>query len=146
MQEMIGHHGQAVTMSALVPARSTNRDILLLAERIDVSQQDEIASMRRWLLARTQDTTSTHHQHEPMPGMLTAEELDALSAARGAAFDRLFLTSMIRHHEGAIIMVSRLFAAPGSAQDPELAGFANEVNADQQTEIRRMRLLLDKTP
>jgi uncharacterized protein (DUF305 family) len=147
MQDMIGHHAQAVTMAALVPARTANRDLRLLAEKIDVSQRDEIATMERWLLARGQGLPdSSAHHHELMGGMLTPAELDQLGALRGAAFDRQFLTFMIRHHEGALTMVARLLATPGAAQEPELASFAYEVEADQRTEIGRMRGLLDKTP
>lgn len=147
MQQMIGHHAQALVMAALVPARTGNPEVRLLAEKIDVSQQDEIASMRRWLTARGQPLPDpAAHSHEPMPGMLAPEELDQLRAARGPAFDRLFLTYMIRHHEGALTMAARLFAAPGAAQEPELAGFATDVDADQRAEIRRMRAILAKTP
>jgi uncharacterized protein (DUF305 family) len=81
-----------------------------------------------------------------MPGMLTQADLDQLSGAQDSSFDRLFLTFMIRHHEGALTMVARLFAGPGSAQDPELAGFASDVDADQRAEIGRMRALLATTP
>ena len=147
MQDMIVHHAQALTMAGLVTARTSNADLRLLAERIDVSQRDETVSMERWLRKRQEalpDTTA--HRHDAMPGMLTAAELEQLAAARGAAFDRLFLTLMIRHHEGALTMVDRLFAGAGSAQDPELAGFATDVDADQRAEIRRMRALLDKSP
>ena len=106
------------------------------------AQRDEIATIQNWLRARGLPDSSGHH-HGMTPGMLTPAELDQLRSARDSAFDRLFLTFMIRHHEGALVMVSRLFASPGAAQEPELAGFANEVNADQQAEIRRMRQLLE---
>jgi hypothetical protein len=74
--------------------------------------------------------------------MLTAAELARLAAARGDAFDRLFLTYMIRHHEGALTMVGRLLATPGAAHEPETFGFASDVDADQRAEIARMRALL----
>ena len=147
MQDMIGHHAQALVLAGMVPTRTRNTSLRLLAEKVDVSQRDEIATIERWLTARGESLPdSTRHHHELMPGMLTQAELDQLRSARDSTFDRLFLTFMIRHHEGALVMVSRLFAAPGSAQDPELAGFANDVNADQQAEIRRMRALLEQTP
>jgi uncharacterized protein (DUF305 family) len=77
-----------------------------------------------------------------MPGMLTAEEMDALAAAHGAAFDRLFLEGMIRHHEGAITMVQDLFASPGAGQDPTIFSYASDVDADQRMEINRMGAML----
>ena len=144
MQEMIGHHGQALLMTAMVPSRTGNADLRLLAEKIDVSQQDEIASMGRWLRARGEALPDSGMHHHDMPGMLTDLEIAALGEARGSEFDRLFLTFMIRHHEGALTMVERLFASAGAAQEPELAGFANDVDADQRAEIRRMRALLDR--
>ena len=149
MQGMIGHHAQALVMAALVPSHSANADLRLLAEKIDVSQRDEIATMRRWLRARHEalpDSSGHQHQPELMPGMLTEAELEQLGSARGSEFDRLFLTFMIRHHEGALTMVARLFSSAGAVQEPEIAGFANDVNADQRAEIRRMQALLEKIP
>lgn len=151
MQGMIGHHAQAVTMAAMVPGRTRREDLRLLAERITVSQEDEIAAMRRWLEARGHGPAgATGHEHhgaagtERMPGMLTDAELAALAAATDTAFDRLFLESMIRHHEGALVMVERLFGSQGAGQEPELFGFASDVDADQRAEIRRMRALLER--
>jgi uncharacterized protein (DUF305 family) len=146
MQGMIRHHAQAITMAALVPSRTRRPELHLLAERITVSQEDEIAAMRRWLERHggPADTAAAHH-HGPgqtMPGMLAAEELDRLAAARDSTFELLFLEFMIRHHEGALVMVERLFATPGAAQEPELFGFASDVDADQRAEIRRMKAML----
>jgi uncharacterized protein (DUF305 family) len=148
MQGMIAHHGQAVTMAALVPGHSRRADMRLLAERIDVSQKDEIAMMRRWLTKRGAEVPDpSAHQHHAggdalMPGMLTEAELAQLGQASGAEFDRLFLTFMIRHHEGALTMVAGLFASRGAAQEPEIFSFASEVDADQRAEIARMRAML----
>lgn len=149
MQGMIAHHAQALDMAALVPGRAARADIRLLAERIDVAQKDEIAQMRAWLTARGLDAPMpgpghAHHGHL-MPGMLSAEEMARLEAASGPAFDRLFLEGMIRHHEGALVMVADLFAA-GGGQDPELFRFASDVDVDQRAEIRRMRALLGALP
>lgn len=150
MQGMIAHHAQAVTMSALVPARTSRQDVRMLAERIDVSQQDEIAWMRTWLSDRGEAVPATgdhaHHGSSAppalMPGMLTPQELAQLEAAKGVEFDRLFLTYMIRHHEGAITMVAQLFGSPGAGQEPWLFEFATDVDADQRAEIDRMRAML----
>ena len=77
-----------------------------------------------------------------MPGMLTAQQMAQLDSARGPDFDRLFLTFMIQHHQGAITMVDQLFASPGAGQELYVFRFASDVNADQNTEIERMRLML----
>lgn len=155
MQGMIVHHAQAVRMSALVPSRASRQDIRMLAERIDVSQQDEIAWMKTWLSDRREavpaaDAEHAHHgtSEQPvlMPGMITPQELAQLEASTGAAFDRLFLTFMIRHHEGAITMVKQLFGSPGAGQEPWLFEFATDVDADQRAEIDRMRAILRTLP
>jgi uncharacterized protein (DUF305 family) len=142
MQSMIAHHAQAVTMAALVPSRTTGSAIGLLAQRIDVSQKDEIAMMRRWLQARHQEIPSPTDAPMLMPGMLTPEEMASLAQASGTEFERMFLQGMIKHHEGALTMVAELFATNGAGQEPQLFGFASDVDADQRAEIRRMRTML----
>jgi uncharacterized protein (DUF305 family) len=153
MQGMIGHHAQALEMSALVAGRSANKQLPLLAERITVSQEDEIAIMRQWLTERGEaapaitasgDAHSMHAQHagHDMPGMLSPAQMDSLKTARGSAFDRLFLQYMIQHHEGALVMVAQLLASPAAARDPMIFQFASDVDTDQRAEIRRMRALL----
>ena len=120
MQGMIGHHAQALEMTALLPERTERDDMRMLAMRIEVSQADEIQMMQRWLEARGQDVPGPHAHHAPgaplMPGMLTRGGDGAARRQRdGAAFDRLFLESMIKHHEGALTMVKELTRrrAPG---------------------------------
>ena len=146
MQGMIGHHAQALELSALVPSRTTNEDIRKLAQRIEISQADEIRLMREWLQARGAPVPGEHAHHAHgaalMPGMLTAEEMQRLAAAKGPEFDRLFLAGMIKHHEGAITMVQELFATPGAGQEPDLFAFASDVDADQRMEIDRMAAML----
>lgn len=152
VQGMIVHHAQAIVMAGLVSDRTPTRALRLLAERIDVSQRDEIASMARWLTVRREPVPAwdaPHHHHgadSGMAGMATPAELEQLRGASGAAFDRLLLQLMIRHHEGALTMVAALFASAGAVQDPELFGFASDVDADQRAEIRRMRALLETLP
>lgn len=118
MQGMIAHHQQALEMTGLVPARTSRQDLRLLAERMEVSQRDEIAQMRRWLESRGEEVPAAHHghhgHHAAMPGMLTPQETARLAAATGPEFERLFLELMIRHHEGAIQMVAALFGSPGA--------------------------------
>lgn len=161
MQGMISHHAQALAMTALVPARTTRGDIRLLAERIEASQKDEIALMKRWLADRHEPVQDIgpQHQHDHasghdmamsnmemlgtlMPGMLTPEQLSQLASKESAEFDRLFLEDMIRHHEGALVMVASLLGTNGAAQEPEIFRFASDIDADQRAEIRRMRALL----
>jgi uncharacterized protein (DUF305 family) len=145
MQGMIGHHAQALEMTVLVPSRTSRDAMKLLAQRIEVSQSDEMAMMRGWLRARGQSVPDAHAHHHGgalMPGMLTAEEMAQLAAASGPAFDRLFLESMIKHHDGALVMVKDLFATAGAGQDPEIFAFASDVDADQRMEIGRMRGML----
>jgi uncharacterized protein (DUF305 family) len=146
MQGMIGHHAQAIEMAALLPERTQRDDMRLLAKRIDVSQADEIQMMQRWLEARGQEVPGPHAHHAPgaplMPGMLTAGEMSRLAAASGAAFDRLFLELMIKHHEGALTMVQELYSSAGAGQESEIHAFASDVVADQKMEIDRMRGML----
>jgi uncharacterized protein (DUF305 family) len=146
MQGMIGHHQQAIEMTNLLKTRTASEDMKKLALRIDVSQEDEINMMKRWLEVRGQEIPSEHamHMHGAtlMPGMLTQEEMDKLAAAKGVEFDRLFLEGMIKHHGGALTMVKELFATPGAGQEAEIFAFASDVDADQRAEIDRMRSML----
>lgn len=162
MQGMIMHHNQAVEMTALIAERTTNKEVTLLGAKISQSQADEMEFMRRWLSLRNQSTememasSNSHNAHSghgghkmsthSMPGMLTPEQMSALKDAKGAAFDRLFLTGMIQHHEGALVMVKDLFDSPGTGQDAELFNFASDVDSGQRAEIKIMRTLLEEKP
>ncbi len=149
MQGMIGHHAQALEMTALLATRSESEDMGKLARRIEVSQADEIKMMQEWLSSRGQPLPDPHAHHAPgaplMPGMLSAGEMARLAAAGGAEFDQLFLEYMIKHHAGALIMVEELFAQPGAGQESEIFAFASDVDADQRMEIERMRAMLVKS-
>jgi uncharacterized protein (DUF305 family) len=146
MQGMIGHHAQAIEMTALLASRSTDDDMRKLATRIEVSQADEIKMMQRWLEARGQEVPGPHamHMHGAtlMPGMLTPDEMARLAQAKGADFDRLFLEGMIKHHGGALVMVKDLFATAGAGQEGDVFAFASDVDADQRMEIERMSAML----
>ncbi|MHA7899891.1 MAG: DUF305 domain-containing protein [Henriciella sp.] len=148
MQDMIPHHQQAVEMSALVADRTNNQDIVDIAGRIDGSQADEIEFMTSWLTDRGEATPGEHahhgtHMSHEMMGMATPEQMSQLAASDGVAFDELFLTLMIRHHEGAVTMVEDLLDKPGSAYDPVLFDFVNDITNDQTAEIERMNALLE---
>ena len=143
MQHMIAHHALAVAMAAMAPSHGAGPRLLQLAEKIGISQRDEIAMMKRWLADRGQAVPDEHALHAmQMPGMLTPAQLAQLGDARGSEFDRLFLTFMIRHHEGAVQMVDALFDSPAAAQDPDLFRFVTDVAADQLSEIDQMLYLL----
>jgi uncharacterized protein (DUF305 family) len=159
MQGMIMHHAQAVEMTALIESHTTTKDLRLLAARISHSQSEEIKFMKRWLEARGEPTrepispampampvmdTSSHSMVMPglMPGMLTKKQMEALKKAKGKEFDRLFLTGMIQHHSGALIMVKDLFDTAGAGQDAELFSFATDVDSGQRAEIRIMQTML----
>jgi uncharacterized protein (DUF305 family) len=157
MQGMIPHHAQAVIMARWAVTHGARADIRILCERIAVAQSDEIRMMRRWLGERKQDvpdSLATRHVmkmngmvHETlMPGMLSDEQMRALDAARGAAFDRLFLVGMIGHHEGAIAMVRELFSHGDAGHDETVFRFAADVEADQSAELNKMRLMLQTVP
>ena len=147
---MIPHHAQALEMTELLRDRNSNPRLHRLGLRIEISQKDEIALMRRWLRDRGEEASDgpARHGHdgrmgELMPGMLTPEQMAQLAEARDAEFDRLFLEFMISHHEGAMVMVEALFASPGAGQGSGIYHFASDVEADQEMEIRRMRALLE---
>ena len=157
MAGMIPHHAQAVRMAQMSASHGARADVRLFSEKVIVAQRDEIRLVQSWLRERGQtvpDSMATRHMmkmgemvHEMlMPGMLSDEEMAALDQARGTAFDRLFLTSMIRHHQGAIQMVEELFRSDGAAQDQTVFRFASDVQADQAAEIDRMQLMLETVP
>jgi uncharacterized protein (DUF305 family) len=146
MQGMIGHHAQAIEMVELLKSHSDSDDMKKLGLRIELSQDDEIKMMQRWLETRGQQVPSrtAMHMHGAalMPGMLTPDEMTKLAAARGAEFDRLFLEGMIKHHGGALTMVQELLGTPGAAQESEVFAFVSDVEADQRMEIDRMGAML----
>jgi uncharacterized protein (DUF305 family) len=145
MQGMIPHHTQALDMTGLVEDHTEREDIALLAGRIEASQEGEIELMQDWLETRGEEVPNSHPTHhasgELAPGMLTEDQFDRLAAATGKDFVRLFLKFMIRHHEGALIMVEQL-RADGGAVEPESFTFSAHVEADQRIEIGRMQELL----
>ncbi|HJU87138.1 MAG TPA: DUF305 domain-containing protein [Gemmatimonadota bacterium] len=159
MTGMIAHHAQALVMARMIPTHTSNGPLQVLAGRIIVGQNDEIAIMQNWLrnngqLVPEPDTTAAgvhamhgggHSDHELMPGMLTADQMAELDAARDEEFDRLFLTYMIQHHQGALTMVQELFATYGAAQNDLVFKIASDIGADQTSEIERMQLMLRET-
>jgi uncharacterized protein (DUF305 family) len=150
MQGMIMHHQQAVDMVALLRTRVKSPVLRSFGEKIAISQSDEIRFMKQWLESRGKPTTmemnmsAADMKNMLMPGMLTPEQMAALTKARGAQFDHLFLTGMIQHHGGALTMVDELFKTPGAGQDPVLFDFATDIDATQSAEIKIMQGMLDQ--
>jgi uncharacterized protein (DUF305 family) len=156
---MILHHAQAVRIASWCPSHGASADVLTLCARIINAQVDEIHRMQQWLVDRRQpistpdtsragtakmsDMPGMAGMHSAMmPGMLTIVQLDSLDAARGRAFDRLFLSNMIHHHQGAVSMVTSLYGTRGAGQDDVIFKLASDISADQTTEIARMQRLL----
>ncbi|MET7763938.1 DUF305 domain-containing protein [Streptomyces sp. NPDC005393] len=144
---MIEHHRQALVMTDLAPDHAKSGKVERLAERIASGQRPEIDAMRGWLKTNGGSTAGGgagggakggHEAHEAMPGMASPEQLDALRAARGAAFDKLFLKLMIAHHQGAVSMATDVLAQGNNVRVEEMA---DDVIAQQSGEIRRMRQL-----
>jgi uncharacterized protein (DUF305 family) len=154
MQGMIMHHAQAVEMTALIASHTQNKDLHTLGARISSSQTDEIKFMKRWLATRGETISmampgmsNMDKSGQPMalmPGMLTAEQMEALRKAKGGEFDHLFLTGMIQHHDGALTMVNDLFDTAGAGQDADLFNFATDADNTQRAEIKIMQSMLEK--
>jgi uncharacterized protein (DUF305 family) len=167
MQGMIHHHAQAVEMVDLLRTRSRNKKLQALGNRISISQTDEMKYMKLWLEDRGQPVPMAHGEMDHstmshdmkghdmkamagmnmssmpmMPGMLTPRQMEELTKASGPAFDRLFLTGMIQHHTGALIMVEDLFDTAGAGQDNVLYDFATDVDNTQRAEIEIMKSML----
>jgi uncharacterized protein (DUF305 family) len=153
MDGMISHHAQALLMAGWAPSHGASPSVLTLTSRITNAQQDEITGMQKWLRDRHQPVPEANPhgmtmkmdgmEHTMlMPGMLTESQLKQLDEARGKEFDRLFLTFMIQHHQGAVTMVKELFDTYGAAQDITVFKLASDISADQTTEIERMQKML----
>ena len=153
MSGMIHHHAQAIVMAKMAPSHGASPAVRTLCDRIINAQQDEITAMQRWLRDRNQTVPEATAgamkmvmngmMHDMrMPGMLSEAQMKSLDDARGAAFDRQFLSGMIQHHKGAVSMVSDLFNTYGAAQDELTFKFASDVQVDQTTEINRMERML----
>jgi uncharacterized protein (DUF305 family) len=143
---MVPHHRQALELAALAPGRAVDAGVLAIADRISAVQGAEIAMMQSWLDGQDDALGAGHggghggHDGELHPGMATPEQVAALGAATGPAFDRMFLDLMIAHHEGALVMADAVRAGGGT--DVLVSQMADDVTATQSAEISRMRDLL----
>jgi uncharacterized protein (DUF305 family) len=143
MQGMIHHHAQAVKIAEWAPTHGAGASVQTLCQKIIVSQHDEITMMSTWLRDRNQAVPDPNDPHPMMmPGMLSDADLATLNSAHDSTFDRVFLTDMIKHHQGAIKMVADLFATLGAGQASEMFRFASDVDVDQRGEIQRMERML----
>lgn len=141
-QEMIPHHQQATEMAALAPSRAESSEVLDLAEQISAAQEPEIATMTSWLESWGEEAPEgmgSMSDMDSMPGMMSEDEMAELEDAQGPDFDRLFLTMMIEHHEGAIDMAA---AEQENGENPDAVALAETIEADQTAEIATMRELL----
>ena len=142
-QGMIAHHEQAIEMAeiALDPKAGASSEVLDLATRIKGAQDPEVELMTGWLTAAGQPVTMTGDGHDmsSMDGMMTAEQMDSLSAMTGTEFDQMWLEMMIAHHEGAITQ-SETVKAEGSNAD--VLALADQIITAQQGEITEMKALL----
>ncbi|MGP3948422.1 DUF305 domain-containing protein [Streptomyces sp. 7N604] len=135
-QRMILHHKQALTMTSLVAERAGTEKVKRLADRISAAQGPEAKAMESWLKQHGGAGKHAGHDHGAMPGMASDEQLAELRAARGGAFDELFLKLMITHHQGAVSMATEALSDGNNIRVEEMA---NDVIAQQTSEINRMR-------
>jgi uncharacterized protein (DUF305 family) len=151
MSAMIAHHAQAIDIARWAPTHDASRPLQILSERVINAQRDEIALMQQWLRERQLPVPEASaamamggagQPHHQMPGMLTPAQLEQLDQARGKEFDRLFLTFMIQHHQGAVTMVKELASSPGAGHDDTVFKLASDISADQTSEIDRMQQML----
>jgi uncharacterized protein (DUF305 family) len=139
---MIPHHEQAVAMSALVPDRSTNQEVIALASQISAAQQPEINALRVFLVQwneNPQDSTGAHEGHGAMQGMMDEATMAKLQSLKGAEFDELWLQSMISHHQGAIEMAK---AEVANGANVDAKRMAQSIIDTQEAEIGQMNQML----
>jgi len=132
---MIPHHEQAVTMSNLALTNTTNPGILDLAQRIKAGQEPEIVQMNTWLDG---GYSMMGHDGHQMGGMLSDEDLAKLGTLKDKAFDEMFLTAMIEHHEGAIQMTQMI----ANSSNSEVKTLVDNIISSQTKEIEEMKVLL----
>ncbi|MGW7312428.1 DUF305 domain-containing protein [Streptomyces sp. NPDC054865] len=139
VRNMTEHHRQALAMSALAPERASAEGVKRLAERIAAAQGPEIGAMEKWITRHPAPAPDAGgHDHGAMPGMATPQQLEQLRGAKGADFDRLFLTLMTAHHDGALKMAGEALSRGNNVAVEEMA---TEVVATQSAEIHRMRAM-----
>ena len=137
LQMMIPHHQQAIDISNLAMKSSQDAELIELAKIIARDQAAEIKQMKAWL-TDAGASEDMGHSMDGMGGMLSDEELTALSAATGKEFDVLWLKGMTEHHDGAIHMTQMI----EDAQNPDIKAFGTKVIKDQSEQIAQMKKML----
>jgi uncharacterized protein (DUF305 family) len=137
LQMMIPHHQQAVVISDYALTNSRNVEVLKLANQIKFAQQLEITQMEKWLNDAGLKTDPGHSM-DGMGGMLTQDQLSIMAKSKGAAFDKLFLSGMIDHHKGAVVMVSMI----SNSKNSQIKEFGNQIRISQSAEIELMESML----
>ncbi|TXS41900.1 DUF305 domain-containing protein [Streptomyces sp. uw30] len=149
-QGMIPHHQQALQMAEMAADRASSAGVKDLATRIRGAQDPEIRTMSGWLKSWGEDVPSAapgmdhsgHSGGSGMAGMMDDKDMAELTKASGKAFDTLFLTLMVEHHEGAVEM-ARTEKAEG--RYGPATKLADAVVTAQSAEIEEMNKLLGKT-
>ncbi|QAY73787.1 DUF305 domain-containing protein [Agromyces protaetiae] len=146
---MAAHHDQAVALAALADGRAADPEVIASAGRIASAQAAEATALRAWLAARGVEDTGhegdgregDEHDGASMPGEISSSTLERAESLSGSAFDRLFVETMIRHHEGAVDMCETRLEASG---DPAITRWVRTVAASQGVEIDRLREIDDR--
>jgi uncharacterized protein (DUF305 family) len=166
-QQMIVHHQDAIEMADLAPSRAANQQVTDLAARIKAAQAREIEQMTGWLglwgasmstsagasasddgmggmdmggMGKEGEMSSGASSGMAMPGMMSDTQMQELTDATGADFDRLFLQLMIVHHQGAITMAG---TEKLQGSNPAALALAESIKTSQAAEITEMQQLLN---
>ena len=145
--EMIPHHQQAVQMARMAGDQATTPEVKKIATAIKSAQDPEIKQMSGWLSSWGKPVPSPNHSghgmSEPMPGMMSEEEMSELSKAKGSMFDRMWIQLMIKHHQGAVAMAK---TEQTNGKDPASIALAKKIETAQTAEIATMQRLLGRLP
>lgn len=142
---MYPHHAQAVEMASMVDGRSTNPDVVTLADEIADAQGPEMDQLASWLAEWGQPSPSASPDdmqgmdHGSGSGMMSSQDMASLTALSGDEFDQRWLTMMIDHHRGAVAMAETEIEE-GSNDDA--VAMARTIVDTQNAEIARMEQLL----
>jgi uncharacterized protein (DUF305 family) len=141
---MLLHHQQALQMVSMAGYQASTPTVKKLAAGVETAQEPETKQMTAWLTTWGEKVPGQSHDHEEvMPGWLTQEDLHELGSADGVMFDRLWITMMMGHHQGAVTMA---MAQQKAGQSPAVAALAKKIQVRHTQEIATMRVLLRQLP